>query len=366
MAGRAGGAEGEEELFGVGPLGGGRAIGGGNAPIDVELQRDEGGAGRGQVIPIDVDGLLNAHDQHARARAAISQERSTLPFHAPSPRTLPQPEDDDSTVPAELPPHPPPTAEQAALDAALGREELTHPPPGDLSRAEGSAPDAKRLRVGDRLPEFGGAASGALAVYHDLTRQDEEMRPRRAHTQTPFQPSAAPANKPFGRDDPPPPWVQALQHSMQGMLGKQDELHHTVGKLRQDLGTLGTEIQQHAHRLDVMQNTLQQHNSLHEVSMARLDTLEAQFKSMLHKPSFGILRHKSRNLRTWNNEFGKFSTTSDKEARLGVLAPRALRGRHRRMKWTCKLWWAVGDKHLSTLQKKKSSHFFGFLISKTV
>ena len=73
---------------------------------------------------------------------------------------------------------------------------------------------------------------------------------------------------------------------MQGMLGKQDELQHTVGRMRQDLGALGTEMQQHAHRLDVMQDTLQQHNSLHEVSIARLDALETQAQDFATQAQF--------------------------------------------------------------------------------
>ena len=147
-----GGREPGEELFGVGPLNAPARHSGSVGVVDVDEEDDRAG-GRGRMQATDVDCLLDAHDRHACAPAEVSQasqDGATLLFHAPSPRTLPQPEDDDSTVPADLQLPPPPlTAEQAALDAAMGREELQSPRLAPACPASGSGPDAKLPQGGE-------------------------------------------------------------------------------------------------------------------------------------------------------------------------------------------------------------------------
>ena len=157
-------------------------------------------------------------------------------------------------------------------------------------------PDAKRSRragAGEALPAFGVPPH---VPSYDIAREDaSEEGPLFRGAGPPLQvahppPAKAPTRSMLTDEPVPPPWVVALQTSMQSMHSKQDQVAGSVEQLGRELGV-------QAKRLDVLRGTVEEHARQHRDSQERIQALEAQVQQSVTLSQLQDIEAQMRDLR---------------------------------------------------------------------
>ena len=107
---------------------------------------------------------------------------------------------------------------------------------------------------------------------------------------TPPPPPKAPTRSMLTDEPVPPPWVVALQTSMQSMHSKQDQVAGSVEQLGRELGV-------QAKRLDVLRGTVEEHARQHRDSQERIQALEAQVQQSVTLSQLQDIEAQMRDLR---------------------------------------------------------------------